>query len=132
MTAGDAGMGGTGELVTALARLDTQYQLSAKKNRIGEWQKLVVGDGATPPPATGEDFVYLLEPTPPTTASCVILFTGGAGLGTYPHIAYSEFLKRVSARLNAAVVAAPYELGLDHFDISKKNGELLRKAIIKL
>ena len=132
---------GAGELVSALARLDQQYELSTNRRRIGEWEKLVLSeeptdykwnDDLTPPPAMKQEYVYLLEPTPPTTPSCVILFTGGAGLGTYPHIAYSELLKRISARLNAAVIAAPYDLGIDHFEISKKNGESLRKAIIKL
>mmetsp|Transcript_17958 Transcript_17958/g.39282 ORF Transcript_17958/g.39282 Transcript_17958/m.39282 type:complete len:463 (+) Transcript_17958:62-1450(+) len=141
MSSNDGGMEGTGELVTALARLDEQWKLSTDRRRIGEWQKLVIeeqptdykwSDEVTPPPAVKEEFVYLLEPTPPTTPSCVILFTGGAGLGTYPHIAYSELLKRTSARLNAAVIAAPYDIGLDHFEIAKKNGELLRKAVIKL
>ena len=132
---------GAGELVSALARLDQQYELSTNRRRIGEWEKLVLSeeptdykwnDDLTPPPAMKQEYVYLLEPTPPTTPSCVILFTGGAGLGTYPHIAYSELLKRISARLNAAVIAGPYDLGIDHFEISKKNGESLRKAIIKL
>ena len=129
---------GAGELVSALARLDQQYELSTTRRRIGEWEKLVLSeeptdykwnDDLTPPPP---EYVYLLEPAPPTTPSCVILCTGGAGLGAYPHIAYSELLKRISARLNAAVIAAPYDLGIDHFEISKKNGESLRQAIIKL
>jgi hypothetical protein len=133
-------MGGAGELVSALARLDQQYELSNRR-RIGEWEKVVLSeeptdykwnDNLTPPPSMKEEYVYLLEPSPPSTPSCVILFTGGAGLGTYPHIAYSELLKRISARLNAAVIAAPYDLGIDHFEIAKKNGESLRKAIIKL
>ena len=144
MSEGDGGGmegAGAGELVSALARLDQQYELSTNRRRIGEWEKLVLSeeptdykwnDDLTPPPTMKQEYVYLLEPTPPTTPSCVILFTGGAGLGTYPHIAYSELLKRISARLNAAVIAAPYDLGLDHFEISKKNGESLRKAIIKL
>ena len=129
MSLGDGeGMGGAGELVSALARLDQQYELSNKR-RIGEWEKVVLSEGPTdykwnddltPPPSMKEEFVYLLEPSPPSTPSCVILFTGGAGLGTYPHIAYSELLKRISARLNAAVIAAPYDLGIDHFEIAKK------------
>lgn len=74
-----------------------------------------------------EEFVYLLEP--PSTPSMILLFLGGAGLGQYPHIAYSEFLCRISKRLNAAIIAAPYPLSLDHFDLSKKTGELLRRAV---
>jgi len=135
------GMDGAGELVSALARLDQQYGLSTNRRRIGEWEKVILSeeptdykwnDDLTPPPSMKQEFVYLLEPSPPSTPSCIILFTGGAGLGTYPHIAYSELLKRISARLNAAVIAAPYDLGIDHFEIAKKNGESLRKAIIKL
>jgi Protein of unknown function (DUF1350). len=76
-----------------------------------------------------QDFVYLLEP--PSTPSMVILFLGGAGLGQYPHIAYSEFLSRISKRLNAAIIAAPYPLSLDHFELSKQTGDLFRRAIVQ-
>jgi hypothetical protein len=46
-----------------------------------------------------EDFVYLLEPPNNSLPSCLIVFTGGAGLGTYPQIAYNELLLRISNRL---------------------------------
>ena len=141
----DGSMEGAGELVTALAKLDKEWTL-ANDNRRGrqqgwDWQKLVVketastsssADDVPPPLGTTEEFVYLLEPPPSTTPSCIILFTGGAGLGQYPHIAYGEFLKRIAYRLNAAIVAAPYQIGLDHFEIAKKTGELLRMAVISL
>jgi hypothetical protein len=58
-----------------------------------------------------------------------VVFFGGAGLGQFPHIAYNELLLRVSNRLNAAVLAAPYSIALDHFDIAKRTGELARKAL---
>jgi len=32
---------------------------------------------------------------------------------------------------NAAVIAAPYAVGLDHFELSKSSGELLRRAVIQ-
>ena len=35
---------------------------------------------------------------------------------------------RVSDKLNAAVITSPYQVGLDHFALSKVNGERLRKA----
>lgn len=78
-----------------------------------------------------DNLVYLLEPPNKTRPSCLIVFVGGAGLGQFPHIAYNEFLVRVSNRLNAAVIAAPYQISLDHFSLSKRVGELVRKAIIK-
>mmetsp|Transcript_20906 Transcript_20906/g.60882 ORF Transcript_20906/g.60882 Transcript_20906/m.60882 type:complete len:468 (-) Transcript_20906:954-2357(-) len=144
----DGGTGGS-ELVGALARLDRKWELQRKTNPYGDWQKLVVGelppkepssspsleDLFAPPQRDGkprEQFVYLLEPEPPATPSCVLLFLGGAGLGQYPHIAYSELLKRVARRLNAAVIAAPYELGTNHFDIAKNACEAHQKAIITL
>ena len=51
--------------------------------------------------------------------------------GQFPHIAYSELLSRVSKRLNAAIIAAPYPLNLDHFELSKKSGEALRRAVVQ-
>ena len=55
---------------------------------------------------------------------------GGAGLGQFPHIAYSDFLKRLSDKLNAAIITAPYTVGLDHFELAKQTGDRLRRAII--
>jgi Protein of unknown function (DUF1350) len=77
-----------------------------------------------------EDYVYLLEPPYGTRPSCLIVFTGGAGLGSYPHIAYNEFLLQISDRLNAAVITAPYDVGLDHFTLSKDTGDRTRRAIL--
>jgi hypothetical protein len=78
----------------------------------------------------GSKKVHLLEPPASTLPSSVVVFFGGAGLGQFPHIAYNELLMRVSDRLNAAVVAAPYSIALDHFDVAKNLGELARKALI--
>jgi hypothetical protein len=75
-----------------------------------------------------QDFVYLLEPT--SVPSCVIVFLGGAGLGQFPHIAYNELLLRVSDRLNAAVIAAPYTVRSGSLQSAKQAGEKLRKAIV--
>jgi hypothetical protein len=77
---------------------------------------------------TQQDFVYLLEP-PSSMPSTVIVFLGGAGLGQFPQVAYSECLTRLSDKLNAVVLTAPYQVGLDHFAIAKSTGELLRRAV---
>jgi hypothetical protein len=60
---------------------------------------------------------------------CFFLFAA-IGLGTFPQIAYNEFLTRLSDRLNAAIITAPYQVGLDHFALSKTTGDLIRRAII--
>ena len=73
--------------------------------------------------------VYLLEPPNQSVPSCIITFVGGAGLGSYPQIAYNELLLRISDRLNAAVVAAPYQVGLDHFALAQETGERARQAL---
>ena len=44
----------------------------------------------------------------------VVHFVGGAALGTYPHVAYGELLRRVVAETGVAVVATPFALSLDH------------------
>lgn len=119
-----------GELVTALARLDKQWELARSTNgktKIGEWTVLDLKeeDSTTP------EIVYLLEPASGAAPSCVIFFLGGAVLGQFPHIAYSTFLKRVAERTNAAVVAIPYEVGLDHFGIAQKAVSRMKSAVVE-
>lgn len=128
-----------GELVSTLAKLDQnwiiQQQAQGPKSR---WTKLLLPTDTTEPMSEespgsttpSDDFVYLLEPPSSTIPSCLICFLGGAGLGQFPHIAYSEFLMRLSTKLNAAILAAPYQVGLDHFSIAKQAGERLRRAVL--
>ncbi|KAI2510276.1 Protein of unknown function (DUF1350) [Fragilaria crotonensis] len=130
----------SGELVSTLAKLDQQWNIQQSQPRSpkSRWTKIMLDAedadvGAVDPQQVAvnqgqQDFVYLLEP--PSLPSCVIVFLGGAGLGQYPHIAYNELLLRVSDKLNAAVIAAPYTVGLDHFGIAKQAGEKLRKGIV--
>jgi len=128
------------ELTSALAKLDRQWQLSQQSKRGGntignEWIPLPLNDNdpsSTTTATTTRDpnnLVYLLEPSV-GTPSITLLFVGGAGLGQFPHIAYNELLKRISTKCNAAVIAVPYEVGLDHFELAKVTGEKIRKALI--
>ena len=120
-----------GDLVTALARLDRQWDLATTANggakKIGEWTviDLKEDDSTTP------EIVYLLEPASGAAPSCVIFFLGGAVLGQFPHISYSTFLKRVAERTNAAVAAIPYEVGLDHFSIAQKAVSRMKGAVVE-
>jgi Protein of unknown function (DUF1350) len=127
------------DLTSALARLDRQWKIQQRSQPRSRWTKLILpSDGATAsseespetitPPF--QDYCYLLEPPNNSLPSCLIVFTGGAGLGAYPQIAYNEFLVRLSNRLNAAVITAPYQVGLDHFALAKSTGELTRRAIL--
>lgn len=125
--------------IAALARIDRDFQLTTRSSNrptggMAGWTKLILEseddsnkDDSSNMEGIQQDFVYLLEPS--TTPSSLILFLGGAGLGQYPHIAYNELLSRISQRLNAAIITAPYPVGLDHFDLSKKSGEKLRRAV---
>mmetsp|Transcript_1139 Transcript_1139/g.1522 ORF Transcript_1139/g.1522 Transcript_1139/m.1522 type:complete len:458 (+) Transcript_1139:86-1459(+) len=128
------------ELTSALAKLDRQWQLSQQSKRGGntignEWIPLPLNDNDTSSTTTTttttdpNNLVYLLEPSV-GTPSITLLFVGGAGLGQFPHIAYNELLKRISTKCNAAVIAVPYEVGLDHFELAKVTGEKIRKALI--
>jgi hypothetical protein len=135
------------ELVSTLEKLDRQWKLQQRMKPRSRWSKLVLkpevavtgNDNVTDDPMVErppeenvnrltEEFVYLLEPPNQSQPSCLIVFAGGAGLGQFPHIAYNEFLIRLSDRLNAAVIAAPYSVGLDHFGLAKTVGELSRRA----
>eukprot|EP00578_Thalassiosira_sp_NH16_P006362 CAMPEP_0181122518 /NCGR_PEP_ID=MMETSP1071-20121207/25360_1 /TAXON_ID=35127 /ORGANISM="Thalassiosira sp., Strain NH16" /LENGTH=440 /DNA_ID=CAMNT_0023207501 /DNA_START=39 /DNA_END=1361 /DNA_ORIENTATION=+ len=120
-----------GDLVTALARLDEKWELSRRADgggkRIGEWTVLDLEDEDSSAP----EIAYLLEPPSGAVPSCVIFFLGGAALGQFPHISYSAFLRRVASRTNAAVVAVPYEVGLDHLGIARRAMETVRKSVIE-
>jgi Protein of unknown function (DUF1350) len=131
------------ELSSTLARLDRQFQIQQRDKPGSRWTKLVLqpedndedGGGTEnkdpmSPIQQQQDFVYLLEPPNKSNPSCIICFTGGAGLGSFPQVAYNEFLLRLSNRLNAAILTAPYSVGLDHFALAKSVGELHRRALI--
>lgn len=133
------------EITSALARIDQQWQIQQQQAPgQSRWTKLVLPkdendtgeevmeDPTFSPSLKDEDVVYLLEPsnTFSSTPSCLIVFVGGAGLGQFPQIAYSEFLTRLSDKLNAAILAAPYTVGLDHFELAKQTGDRLRRAIL--
>lgn len=134
------------ELTSALARLDQQWKIQqrSKRNK-SRWSKLIlpkdpneqaVEETAADPTSAfasrnaPEEYVWILEPPSNSIPSCVIVFTGGAGLGQFPHIAYNELLSRISDRLNAVCIAAPYSVGLDHFGLAKQTGERIRRALV--
>ena len=118
-----------GDLVTALAKLDKKWELARKdggsSKKIGEWTILDVKEED----ATMPEIVYLLEPTSGAVPSCVIFFLGGAVLGQFPHISYSTFLRKLATKMNAAVVAIPYEVGLDHFGIAQRSVKRMQNAL---
>ena len=134
----------------ALSQLDTRWKLQQRQERqegaqSNPWTELWINDeeaenvgtdsnakdGTSTDIRPNKKKVYLLSP--PTLPSSIIVFVGGAGIGYIPHVTYGEFLTRVSHRLNAAVLAIPYQIGtLDHFGLSKQVGELARKALLQL
>eukprot|EP00526_Cylindrotheca_closterium_P012217 CAMPEP_0113641282 /NCGR_PEP_ID=MMETSP0017_2-20120614/21670_1 /TAXON_ID=2856 /ORGANISM="Cylindrotheca closterium" /LENGTH=463 /DNA_ID=CAMNT_0000552613 /DNA_START=160 /DNA_END=1551 /DNA_ORIENTATION=+ /assembly_acc=CAM_ASM_000147 len=127
-----------GALTSQLARLDQQFQIQQRNSNKpkSRWSKLFLpaeeeeeGDENA---KEGEDHVWILEPPQGTTIpSCMIVFTGGAGLGQFPHIAYNELLSRISDKLNAVCISAPYQVsGLDHFGIAKDTGDRMRRALV--
>ena len=131
-----AGGGGDdfSELTSALARLDKQWQIQERSKTKSRWSKLFLPPGEAAATEEGtqssEDFVWVLEPPSNSIPSCVIVFTGGAGLGQFPQITYNELLSRLSDRLNAVCIAAPYQVGLDHFGLAKQAGERIRRALV--
>ena len=138
------------DITRTLARFDKLWKLQQANKPRSRWTKLILQDdekkeenaraGAddddTNPstPGTGEekDFVYLLEPPNFSSPSCIIVFIGGAGLGSFPQVAYQEFLIRISDKMNAAILTAPFGvLGLDHFQLAKTVGEKSRRAVLQ-
>jgi hypothetical protein len=135
------------DLTSSLARLDQQWKIQQASGRGSRWTKLFLPKDQDPEevnveaedvsstfPTTNdsEDYVWLLEPPSSSIPSCILVFTGGAGLGQFPQVAYNELLTRVSDRLNALCIAAPYSVGLDHFALAKQTGERIRRALVYL
>jgi len=135
----------TADLTRALVRLDRQWKLQQKLQPgwLSRWSQISIdGDDddndtsieSDPAPflkvPAQPNYVYLLEPPNKALPSSVIVFCGGALLGQFPQVAYNELLIRLSDRLGAAVIAVPYTLSMDHFQLAKSVGELARKALI--
>jgi Protein of unknown function (DUF1350) len=128
------------ELTSTLALLDQQWKIQQKSQPRSRWTTLILPKDdedkksfeapSFSPINAGQDYCYLLEPPNNSVPSCLVVFTGGAGLGAYPQIAYNEFLVRLSNRINAAVITAPYQVGLDHFTLAKNTGDITRRAIL--
>jgi len=136
--------GDFGELTSALATLDQQWQIQQRDYKPDKprWSKLMLpkqdddddddDDEEARTILPQEEFVWMLEPPNNSIPSCVVVFTGGAGLGQFPQVAYNELLSEVSTKLNAVCLTAPYEVGLDHFSLAKVTGEKLRRALLVL
>lgn len=77
-----------------------------------------------PRSATGGAWVRL----PPGRAWGVVHFTGGAVLGSYPHIAYDAMLSELAEKSGLMVVATPYDLGTDHDSIKDAVSAKLARA----
>lgn len=131
---GSGGLVIGGDLATTLARLDEEWRLTntresgGGRKRIGDWTVLDVansGDDNSSP-----EIVYLIEPTSGAIPSCVIFFLGGAVLGQFPHISYSTFCKKLSTTMDASIIAVPYEVGLDHYDIARRVTSRMKNAVI--
>jgi len=87
---------------------------------------------ATTAPPAREEYVWMLEPPNQSIPSCVIVLLGGAGLGQYPQVVYNALLSHLAVHLNAVCLTVPYEVGLDHFTLSKRTGELIRRSLLLL
>jgi hypothetical protein len=140
------------DITSSLARLDNQWKIQqAGKGSRSRWSKLILPqDKDAEPEEIGaaqeavssfqkggnpdkpEDYVWVLDPPGSSIPSCILVFTGGAALGQFPQVAYNELLLRVSDKLNALVIAAPYTVNLDHFALAKQTGERLRRALLYL
>ena len=142
---GGGGADGFGELTSALTILDDQWQIQQRpSNTIGKprWKKLILPEESEEengykneedqPTLSNNDFVWMLEPPNSSIPSCIIVFTGGAGLGAFPQVVYNELLSKISIKLNAVCITAPYEVGLDHFTLAKQTGELIRRSLLYL
>ena len=67
--------------------------------------------------------------SPPGRAWGVVHFTGGAVLGSYPHLCYDALLSSLSDASGLMVVTTPYELGTDHDAIATETQRKLRATL---
>lgn len=56
---------------------------------------------------------------PPATPWAVVHFVGGAGFGSAPQLCYDALLSGLVRRLGVAVIATPYDVGTDHWALSR-------------
>mmetsp|Transcript_44669 Transcript_44669/g.54069 ORF Transcript_44669/g.54069 Transcript_44669/m.54069 type:complete len:464 (-) Transcript_44669:62-1453(-) len=125
---------GFAALTSTLTLLDREYQ--NRRKTPDDWIPLKTssssstddGGTTTTPLPIDNNVVYLYNPRHPSPPSSLIYFVGGAGLGQFPHITYSSVLKKVAKRTDAAVLASPYAVELDHFKLAKTTGEKLRRG----
>uniref|UniRef100_A0A7S1BL22 Uncharacterized protein n=1 Tax=Corethron hystrix TaxID=216773 RepID=A0A7S1BL22_9STRA len=110
-------------LLSTLARIDKATTSDQSSSSGRTWATISVDVG------TSTRAVHVLNPDGGGTPDRVVLFLGGAALGKYPRVAYGDFLSRLSSRCNAAVLTAPYDVGLDHFSIAREAGEALREGL---
>jgi len=124
------------KLSSSLANLDSTFQKIRRRkgsvNGESEWTRLDINDEDDDDISNANnEYVYLLPPPYTEKPSCVIIFIGGAVLGQFPHISYSELLQRLSTRMNAAILAIPYQVQLDHFNLAKQCATTVQKALWK-
>jgi|NOAtaT_6_FD_contig_61_1693001_length_1398_multi_2_in_0_out_0_1 hypothetical protein len=145
-SSGGSGIGFDG-LTSALSKIESRQLIeksrlkSSKERKENRWEKITLDsftddareDNETPFSLSGlnnqEQVVYILRPPDNAEPQSIILFLGGAVLGSYPHIAYSELLHRISSKTNSSVIAVPYPIGLNHFDISKLCEKQFQQAV---
>lgn len=65
---------------------------------------------------------------PPGRAWGFLHFTGGAVLGSFPHIAYSVMLERLSDEQGLAIIATPYEVGTNHWRLAEQSEQGFQSA----
>ena len=56
---------------------------------------------------------------PPSVPWATIHFVGGAGFGSAPQLCYDAMLSSLVRRLGVAVIATPYDVGTDHWGLSR-------------
>lgn len=103
-----AALGGSQELVRRLRQVDESG---------GGWGQ------------TLEDGVVVYEPSDFRTPWAVVHFVGGAGLGTYPDVAYGALLSRLCDAMGVGCLATPFELTLDHATAANSVDVDFRRAL---
>lgn len=86
-------------------------------------------EGSGTGPASWEQLCGQYVRRPRGRAWAVVHFTGGAVLGSFPHIAYSALLEQLAEQASVLVIASPFDISTDHAALTEQCDAGLHSAL---
>jgi hypothetical protein len=105
--------------------LDLRNKLQQADERIRTTEFVPQSSG----PASWEYLCGQYVRRPASRAWGAVHFTGGAILGSFPHIAYSALLEAVAEQAQVIVIASPFDVSKDHQELSEQCDSSFKRAL---